>query len=379
MDFRDADSNPSRRPSIDRSIDPFIHSFIDSNQAVTRILPTHTPRLFADALALAREALFRGEVVAMPTETVYGLAAHALDSEAMSKVFRIKGRPAENPIIVHVESVDRARSLARSWPEAADRLAAAFWPGPLTLVVRHNGRVPDIVTARGATVGIRLPAHPFMREIIRACGFPLGAPSANLSNRVSPTTAGHVLKQLEGRIEWIIDGGPCQVGIESTVVDLSGTNPRILRPGMISLEAIRGALGPGHRVAGREPVAEGGCGGGSEGGLRSPGMMEKHYAPKGRLVVREWETELDLVEQVRDLGHACAETCVVAHTQVPLEAEFLGVSIIPNDAEAFGRALYGQLHRCDEEGASLIVIEKPPAAVEWDAIRDRLHRAAAAG
>ncbi|MDD9866414.1 MAG: L-threonylcarbamoyladenylate synthase, partial [Verrucomicrobiales bacterium] len=196
-----------------------------------------------EALDRAVELLGQGQLVAMPTETVYGLAANALSPEAVNRVFNAKGRPANNPLIVHVESVEMARSCVSAWPSAADRLAEVFWPGPLSIVLPKADLVPDIVTAGGETVAVRCPAHPVMLAVLSRCGFPLAAPSANLSNRVSPTRARHVAEQLADRIPMILDGGPCEVGIESTVVDLTGEIATVLRPGMVSPEQIRDLLG----------------------------------------------------------------------------------------------------------------------------------------
>ncbi|HVY70514.1 MAG TPA: L-threonylcarbamoyladenylate synthase, partial [Verrucomicrobiae bacterium] len=210
---------------------------------MTEVLSTHTPALFTAAVARATELLRAGEVVALPTETVYGLAANAFDERAVRRIFEIKGRPAINPVIVHVADLVTARACASEWPALADRLAAAFWPGPLTLVLPRAARVPDVVTAGGATVGIRWPGHPLMQAVIRACGFPLAAPSANLSNQISPTNAEHVREHLAGKIPLIVDGGQAQVGIESTVLDISVEPPRLLRPGMIHAESLLAVTG----------------------------------------------------------------------------------------------------------------------------------------
>jgi L-threonylcarbamoyladenylate synthase len=207
------------------------------------VLTTHTPELFQKAVRRASELLRAGEVVALPTETVYGLAANALDEKAVAKIFRIKGRPANNPIIVHVAGNEMAKRCAGHWPELADKLSRSFWPGPLTLVLPRTEIIPEVVTAGGATVGVRWPGHPFIQAVIRECGFPLAAPSANLSNRVSPTNAEHVRAQLAGTIKLIVDGGQSQVGIESTVLDLSVSPPRILRPGMIHAESLAAVCG----------------------------------------------------------------------------------------------------------------------------------------
>src|SRR6266576_3236320 len=202
------------------------------------IISTYTPALFAAAVKRAAELLHAGGLVALPTETVYGLAANALDAKAVSHIYEVKGRAAHNPIIVHVASVAMARRCVTNWPALADELATAFWPGPLTLVLPKAEDIPDIVTAGGATVGVRWPSHPFIQAVIRECGFPLAAPSANLSNRISPTNAGHVRRQLGDKLPLIVDGGPSQVGIESTVLDLTAAAPRVLRPGMIHEEAL---------------------------------------------------------------------------------------------------------------------------------------------
>src|SRR5687768_14960095 len=194
-------------------------------------------------LIRAAELLRQGEVVALPTETVYGLAANALNAQAVAQIYKLKDRPAFNPIILHVSDVDMARKCVREWPPLAQKLADAFWPGPLTLVLPRAQQIPDIVTAGGSTVGIRWPRHPLMLEVIRLCGFPLAAPSANRSGELSPTTAEHVRKSFGDSLPLIVDGGPSIVGIESTVLDLTTHPPRILRPGMIHAEPIFAVTG----------------------------------------------------------------------------------------------------------------------------------------
>ncbi len=214
-----------------------------TKRARTEVLPTHTPALFRAAVARAVELLRAGELVGLPTETVYGLAANAQNAPAVRAIFRVKGRPSHNPVIVHVSSAAMARRCVRRWPRTADRLARAFWPGPLTLVLPKADAIPSVVTAGGDTVGVRWPAHPVIQAVIRECGFPLAAPSANRSTRVSPTQARHVLATLGGRIPLIVDGGPCAIGLESTVLDLTTRPPRVLRPGMIHEESLRATLG----------------------------------------------------------------------------------------------------------------------------------------
>ena len=340
----------------------------------SEIRPTHTPALFEAAVRRATALLRAGEVVALPTETVYGLAANALEPRAVAKIFEIKGRPAHNPVIVHVADRELARRCAGAWPESAERLAAAFWPGPLTIVLPRGAEIPDIVTAGGETVGLRWPSHPLMQAVIRACGFPLAAPSANPSNQTSPTNAAHVRRLLGTRVPLIIDGGQAQVGIESTVLDLTTDPARVLRPGMILEESLRAAFGSEN-----EPMAGGGSAGTPGGGerpLRSPGQLAKHYSPNARLLVLAWGDDEELRSQLR-ARHVRANDChVVAHTHIPLAESLAGVSVVPQDAEAFARALYAEWHHCDEAGARVIVMEALPEGPEWQGLADRLRRAA---
>jgi L-threonylcarbamoyladenylate synthase len=330
------------------------------------VLTTDTPALFAAAVRRAVELLRAGEVVALPTETVYGLAANALDARAVGRIFEIKGRPAHNPIIVHVAGLELAKRCVADWPPLAERLAHSFWPGPLTLVLPRSNEVPAIVTAEGPTVGVRWPSHPFIQAVIRECGFPLAAPSANPSNRLSPTNAEHVRRTLGHKIRLIVDGGPSHVGIESTVLDLSVSPPRLLRPGMIHEQALLAVTG---RLALATP----------EGGavLKSPGQLPKHYAPRAKLTLCSWRDDAELKTRSAASGVPSERTHIIAHTQIPAADEWGRVSFIPHDAEAFARAIYAELHRCDELGAELIVVEALPETAEWRAIADRLRRAAA--
>ena len=329
-------------------------------------LPTHTPALFQAAVARAADLLRAGEAVALPTETVYGLAANALNPQAVERIFQIKGRPAHNPIIVHVASADMAKRCVTHWPPLAEKLARAFWPGPLTLVLPRAKDIPDVVTAGGPTVGVRWPSHPFIQAVIRACGFPLAAPSANPSNRVSPTSAEHVRKDLGHQIRLIVDGGQCQIGIESTVLDLSVSPPRLLRPGMIHEQALLAVTGSLARSADHGPEV-----------LKSPGLLRKHYSPRARLVLASWRDQLDLEAQAAAFKVPRSSICVITHTRIPATAGFGRVSVIPHDAEAFARAIYAELHQCDEAGAELIVVEALPDTHEWRPIADRLNKASA--
>jgi len=333
----------------------------------TQVLSTHSPELFDAAVKRATELLRASEVVALPTETVYGLAANALDEKAVAKIFHIKVRPANNPIIVHVASHEMVKRCVKKFPAAAEKLAKSFWPGPLTLVLPRAKEIPKIVTAGGETVGVRWPGHPFIQAVIRECDFPLAAPSANLFSRVSPTNAEHVFKQLGGKIPLIVDGGQSQVGIESTVLDLTVSPPRILRPGMIHAETLAAVIGHiQHSTFNIQHLA-----------LRSPGLLAKHYSPKAKLLVLKWADNTDLAAALVT-RHVSLVTCfIIAHTIIPAAGTFGGVSVLPRDASAFARALYAEMHRCDEAGAEWIVVETPPDAPEWSGVADRLRRAGA--
>lgn len=333
---------------------------------IAEVLPTHTLELFQAAVRRAVELLRAGDVVALPTETVYGLAASALDAQAVGRIFQVKGRPAHNPIIVHVAGLGMARRCVASWPALAGKLAKAFWPGPLTLVLPRAEEIPSVITAGGPTVGVRWPSHPLIQAVIRGCGFPLAAPSANLSNRVSPTNAEHVRKHLGHRIRLIVDGGQSQIGIESTVLDISTSPPRLLRPGMIHEQALLAVTGELALGAGESAEV-----------LKSPGLLRKHYSPKAKLVVWPWKDETELQLRTAGCGVPSDRVFVISHGRIPSGVGFGRVSVIPHDAVAFARAIYAELHECDEAGAELIVVEALPDAPEWRAIGDRLRRAAA--
>ena len=287
----------------------------------------------------AAAILRRGGLVAFPTETVYGLGANALDREAILKIYAAKGRPATSPLIVHVASFEMLADVATEWPDVAQRLAERFWPGPLTLVVRKTTKIPAEVTAGLNTVGVRMPAHPIAKELIRRAGIPLAAPSANLFTQVSPTTAEHVRAGLGNRVEMILDGGPCTVGIESTVLSLAGSAPLLLRPGMVSLAQIESVTGPVGTLD-RAP----------ETAHPSPGLHHRHYSPR---------TPLYLLAK-----------------DEPLPAGRGKLIEMPEGADEYAAKLYSKLHAADAEGWDWIAIRNPPETGEWSAIWDRLRRAA---
>ncbi len=321
----------------------------------TEVQPADAP----GALGQAAGLLAQGQLVALPTETVYGLAADARSSDAVARIFEAKGRPADNPLIVHVDSVGMARGCVAAWPSAAEELAERFWPGPLSLVLPKAGTVPDIVTAGGVTVAVRCPAHPVMRGVLTKCGFPLAAPSANRSSRVSPTRAEHIVDQLGGRIPLVLDGGACDIGIESTVLDLTGDMPTLLRPGMISLGQLQVVLGV---VESAKPSA-------GIGPLKSPGQLPRHYSPRAKLVV--------CGDLAAALGQAGEATHVIAREPAPTAWPSERWHRLPNDPDGFARNLYDTLHRCDRLGAETILVQSLPSTDEWAALRDRLNRAGA--
>jgi L-threonylcarbamoyladenylate synthase len=286
----------------------------------------------AHAAALIRA----GKLVAFPTETVYGLGANALDAGAVERIFAAKGRPHTSPLIVHVDSIEMARTLAAEWPSAAGTLAQRYWPGPLTLVLPKRPIVPDVVTAGLPTVGLRMPGHPLALELIRAAGVPIAAPSANRFTELSPTAADHIPRSLA---DFVLDGGPAQVGIESTVLSLAGP-PTLLRPGMIPLPEIEALIGPVEVIRSR-----------SDGPHPAPGMHVRHYRPRTPLY----------------LGAP------------PPEGKGAWLRLgreMPSYPRAYAAALYQRLHRLDAEGLDWIAIELPPDTAEWSGVRDRLRRAA---
>lgn len=335
------------------------------------ILPTDSTAAFAYAVAEAARLLKAGEVVALPTETVYGLAANAWDAAAVQRVFAVKGRPSNNPLIIHVADEAMLTACVRHWPAGAAALARAFWPGPLTLVLPAAPGIPTEVRAGGDTVGVRWPAHPLMQAVIRACGFPLAAPSANPSNAISPTTAQHVAAGLGDRIPLIVDGGASSVGIESTVVDVTGARPRVLRPGVISEADIARVWGSADSIS---IAATAGS-----GPLRSPGQLAKHYSPRAPLAVLDWTDDDDLHRQLQARGWAPADTCIIAYDRLPARDGFRELLLLPDEARGYARELYAALHRADESGAAFIVAETPPAPLAWAGIHDRLGRASSVG
>ena len=294
----------------------------------------------------AAEIIRAGGLVVFPTETVYGLGANALDAAAVRRIYALKGRPATSPLIVHIGSIDQAREYAAEWPEDAERLARAYWPGPLTLVVPKKATIPDEVTAGLGTVGLRMPRHPVALELLRAAGVPIAAPSANRFTQLSPTTAQHVREAFGDETPFLLDGGPCEVGLESTVIAVTSNGLEVLRPGMALVD---------EAVA----VTEDGT---DADAHRAPGQHRRHYSPRTRVL---------LVSHGHLPPHGRgAYLWITRAVSAPHTVQ------MPADPEVYAAQLYSRLHELDRDGMDWIAVEFPPDTPEWAAIRDRLTRAA---
>jgi len=322
-------------------------------------------------IAAAAERLRSGRLVAFPTETVYGLGADALNAAAVARVFAAKGRPSNNPLIVHVDSIAMAKRVVREWPEGAEALAKAFWPGPLTIVLPKSENVPGLVTGDGPNVAVRAPKHPVALALIGAFGGPIVGPSANKSGFVSPTTAWHVHQEFADADVMVLDGGACEVGIESTVVSLVGA-PRVLRPGAISATEISAVLGV--KVAeGRAKTLASGL---ASGAMESPGQLASHYAPRSPAIL------VDAAKLQKALREAEGPCVVLGPLLTSLPRQHRVIPM-PMDARAYASRVYAALREADALMPAMIAIVKPTivkgAADEalWRAIMDRLKRATA--
>jgi L-threonylcarbamoyladenylate synthase len=320
----------------------------------TQLLNADSP---AD-LDVAADLLRRGGLVAFPTETVYGLGALALEPWAVRAIYAAKGRASTNPLIVHVLGEDDARPLCARWPIEAQELVTRFWPGPLTLVLPRTDRVPDEVTAGGPTVAVRAPSHSTARKLLARVGAPLAAPSANRSAHVSPTTATHVLRDLNGRIDAVVDGGRCPVGIESTVVALTERGPRLLRTGAVPRASLEELLGEVPDETASAPIAA------------SPGQEKRHYAPAALVRLAAAST---LPRLAADLPRPVG---ALVHSDVALPDGVISLRL-PSDPAGYARDLYASLRELEDRGCTSICIEAVPPTPEWDAIRDRVTRASA--
>jgi L-threonylcarbamoyladenylate synthase len=319
-----------------------------------------------NSLQRAVEILRSGGIVSFPTETVYGLGGDATRSDAVRKIFEIKGRPGTNPLIVHVVDASAARRYAKVWPSSAEKLAAKFWPGPITLVVEKTRKIVDEATAGLGTVALRAPDHPLAQSLLREFDGPIAAPSANRSTRISPTTAQHVVEQLGNRVDMVLDGGPCRVGIESTVVDLAGKRPRILRPGGIEREQIESIIGPVDML---ETAAD------ESLPASSPGQQAVHYAPHSPTFRFDSLAALGAEKSRIKNGKVIA----ILLGKSPARGEFgPGTEVIemPTSPQAYAHRLYAVLHDADKKSPDSIWIEVPPDIPGWHAVRDRIRRAA---
>ena len=344
---------------------------------------TGTPE-FGEALETAARILRAGGLVALPTETVYGLGANALDSAAVERIFAAKGRPKWDPIIVHVASVEMARGLVNEIPQKASRLIESFWPGPLTLLLPRSRAIPDAVTAGRPLVGLRMPSHPVALDLIRRAGVPVAAPSANRFSHVSPTTADHVLSDLEGRIDAVLDAGPALHGVESTVLDPNQDPMVIYRPGAITAEMIEHIAGEVEYFAAsnelRDTPAE---------ALPSPGVGLRHYAPSARLVLIETEAsgseaaaaELGTGFARAAFENACDRVGLMLPGGVPIPEDLFALPIFPwgrwDAPEEMAQLLYAGLRALDEQQCTVILCPMPPHNGIGEAMRDRLRKAGA--
>ena len=338
----------------------------------TQILNADSP----EAIEMAARLFSQGQLVGFPTETVYGLGANALNPAAVLSIFAAKGRPADNPLIVHIWRREQLDGLCEI-PDGAEMLMDAFWPGPLTMLFPKTERIPDEVTAGLPTVAIRAPSLPCTRRLLEVCGLPIAAPSANRSGRPSPTTAAHVMEDMNGRIPLILDGGSCQVGLESTVLDLTHGQPTILRPGGITKEMLENVLGTEVALAGSilRPLKP------DEKAL-SPGMRYRHYAPEGNVVLVEGEEQAVLKTMrencLRDLreGKRSCVLCFTEHMEALRDCFPHDIGSVKNEAQVAHR-LFDVLRRLDGEGMESIYSEVIPPEGIGLAVMNRLGRAAA--
>lgn len=320
-----------------------------------------TTAVSPSAVAYAVAQLKAGELVAFPTETVYGLGADASNADAVHKLYAAKGRPSSHPLIVHVADAVQLANWARDIPPAAHKLAKQFWPGPLTLVLKRNSRVQDVITGGQDTVAIRVPSHPVAQALLREFGGGVAAPSANRFGRVSATTAAHVREEFGDSVACVLDGGATDVGIESTIVDCSRATPTLLRPGWITPQQLEAALGA--PLAAPDADAP-----------RVSGTLEKHYSPQTPLMLMEGDLIVELARSLIRQGKSAA--VLACTTPRPLLDGLVWVAA-PADAAGYAHDLYANLRALDHAGCDMILAEQPPEGAEWLAIRDRLIRAAA--
>ncbi|UOA09054.1 L-threonylcarbamoyladenylate synthase [Methylobacter sp. S3L5C] len=327
--------------------------------------------IFADAAAIehAVKLLQQGRLVAFPTETVYGLGADAANPDAVRRIFKAKGRPADHPLIVHIASTDSLNDWAQSVPDSALKLAAQFWPGPLALILNKKPEVSSVVTGGQDTVGLRVPGHPVALSLLREFGGGIAAPSANRFCRISPTQAVHVEEELGNAVDLILDGGACQVGVESTIVDLSGTRPKLLRPGYITQFDIEAVLQTEMLVVSTQ------SGQTDSSEQRAPGMMAVHYAPITVALLCPTER---LPEMIQTLNFQNKKVGILAYSLKPAENTLTRLIRMPKQADDYAQALYASLRDLDSLQLDIILVEQPPETAAWRAINDRIGKATSA-
>ncbi len=322
------------------------------------VLPNH------ESIASAAAMLRSGELIGLPTETVYGLAADATNAAAIAKIFAAKGRPTDHPLIVHVADTDAAKKWASTngWPEAAQKLADAFWPGPMTLIVKRAAHVLDAVTGGQNTVGLRVPSHPVAQAVLAAFAGAVAAPSANKFGHVSPTTAQHVANEFTDTDLLILDGGACEVGVESTIIDLSSGSARVLRPGRIRTSEIERVLG--EPLSAKQNISA---------APRVSGSLDSHYAPTKKTLMLSGDALEIFLDAARDAGKHVG---LIHHSSRFVSKRLKErVMLSGDDAAKFEHDIYSKLRALDASSVELIVIETPPSTSEWDAVNDRLRRA----
>ncbi|KJV05575.1 L-threonylcarbamoyladenylate synthase [Methylocucumis oryzae] len=314
------------------------------------------------AISAAVTALKAGQLVAFPTETVYGLGADASNPEAVKRIFQAKGRPSEHPLIVHIGQLSELYDWALTVPDMALRLAEAFWPGPLAMILPKRDNVPNEVTGGQTTVGLRMPNHPVALRLLHAFGAGIAAPSANRFCRISPTRAAHVAEELGASVELILDGGACTVGVESTIIDLSSQQPRLLRPGQLAVDAIEAVLGCRLILPNVDSYNE----------MRAPGLLALHYAPNTRALLCPSNELNALLVHLKAQGQRIG---VMSLATTRVDAIYDEIIPMPVKADDYARELYTSLRSLDNNQLDLIIIEQPPTSVEWMAVNDRLGKA----
>jgi L-threonylcarbamoyladenylate synthase len=329
-----------------------------------RVIAVDPKRPDPSVVAEAAAAMRAGKLVAFPTETVYGLGARGLDADAVRRIFEAKGRPPTHPLILHVAGEAEALRVARAWPPLASELARTFWPGPLTIVVPRGAVVPEVVSGGGATVALRAPSHPVARALLAAIAEPVAAPSANRYQTISPTTARHVVKSLGDGVDLVLDAGACPGGIESTVVDVTSAPLRVLRPGGVTISALR-AVAPDVVLA--ASVAA------DDDPRASPGMGDKHYAPRAPLTLER--TRADATAAAIAHARGGGRAGLVLRGGGAFAHEGILCRVLPIDAEGYARLLFATMHDLEDAGATAIVVESVPDDDAWQAIADRLCRA----